>query len=232
MAETAPGTARHVFSEARAFFRWCVKRRLLAHSPLEGLDPPAPAGSRDRVLSDHELQKIWSATEVPTDYHAIIRICMLTGLRRGEAAQVQPSWLKDGVLTIPRHVSKNGLARSMPIPPIVLPCLARCPFSSNSWSKNKVALDKASGVTGWVVHDLRRSWAHSLQRLGVAQAVIEELLGHTSHKGGVIGVYQRYNYWAEQQAATARFGEWFSTHIAAMTNGEEPPMLTSLREPS
>jgi integrase len=58
---------------------------------------------------------------------------------------------------------------------LVFPGL-RGPFSG--FSKAKAALDKASGVTDWRLHDLRRTMATGLQRLGVRLEVTEAVLNH------------------------------------------------------
>ena len=44
----------------------------------------------------------------------------------------------------------------------------------------------------WRLHDLRRSVATGLQRLGVRLEVIEAVLGHVSGRAGIVGVYQRH----------------------------------------
>ena len=46
------------------------------------------------------------------------------------------------------------------------------------WSKAKSALDTASGVSGWWLHDLRHTLATGLQRLGVRLEVTEAVLNH------------------------------------------------------
>ena len=64
----------------------------------------------------------------------------------------------------------------------------------NGWSKAKAAFDKECGVTGWVLHDLRRTFATNLQRLGVRLEVdgkpLEPLTGT---RAGIVGIYQVYN---------------------------------------
>src|SRR5215472_4024766 len=73
------------------------------------------------------------------------------------------------------------------------------PFSG--WSKAKSALDTASGVPGWWLHDLRRTLATGLQRLGVRLEVTEAVLNHLSgSRAGVVGIYQRHD-WAEEKRA-------------------------------
>ena len=47
----------------------------------------------------------------------------------------------------------------------------------------------------WVIHDLRRSCASGLQKLGFTLTVIDSVLGHTSGtRGGIVGIYNRYSY--------------------------------------
>jgi integrase len=86
------------------------------------------------------------------------------------------------------------------------------------WSKAKKALDnaiieararaaekagtKAAALVPWSVHDLRRTVATGLQRLGVRLEVTEAVLNHISGtRGGIAGVYQRHDWAVEKRAA-------------------------------
>ena len=98
---------------------------------------------------------------------------------------------------------------------LVLPGEVGTPFAG--WSKAKRALDKAiidaraKAAAGrpalpipWSVHDLRRTVATGLQRLGVRLEVTEAVLNHISgSRGGIAGVYQRHD-WAAREARGAR----------------------------
>jgi hypothetical protein len=54
------------------------------------------------------------------------------------------------------------------------------------------------------VHDLRRTAATGLQRLGVRLEVTEAVLNHVGRsRAGVVGVYQRFDWVAEKRAALA-----------------------------
>jgi hypothetical protein len=84
------------------------------------------------------------------------------------------------------------------------------PFSG--WSKAKSALDTASGVSGWWLHDLRRMLATGLQRLGVRLEVTEAVLNHLSgSRAGVVRIYQRHE-WAEEKRAAL---DAWSAHLLA-----------------
>src|SRR5690606_35156332 len=75
----------------------------------------------------------------------------------------------------------------------------------SSYSKAKAALDRALAtispdpIEPWVVHDLRRSVATHMARIGVDEIVIERLLGHAIP--GVRGIYNRYRYFDEIEKA-------------------------------
>jgi len=62
--------------------------------------------------------------------------------------------------------------------------------------------DKADALTRWTFHDLRRTVATGLQKLGVRLEVTEAVLNHVSgSRAGIVGVYQRHEYAAEKRAA-------------------------------
>jgi len=59
-------------------------------------------------------------------------------------------------------------------------------------------------LPAWRTHDLRRSVATGLQRLGVRIEVVETVLGHVSgSRGGLVGIYQRHRFEAEAREALA-----------------------------
>ena len=77
----------------------------------------------------------------------------------------------------------------------------------SGFSKAKARLDKLSEVADWTLHDLRRSAATHMARLGVQQEHIERVLGHVIE--GVAGTYNRYSYLPEKRAALDAWGrEW------------------------
>ena len=81
----------------------------------------------------------------------------------------------------------------------------RGPF--NGFSKAKAALDKASGVKDWRLHDLRRTMATGLQKLGVRLEVTEAVLNHIAgSRAGIVGIYQRHTWADEKRAALERVG--------------------------
>ncbi|WP_367947312.1 tyrosine-type recombinase/integrase [Sphingopyxis sp. BSNA05] len=57
-------------------------------------------------------------------------------------------------------------------------------------------------VLHWTLHDIRRTVATNLQRLGVRLEVTEAILNHISgSQAGIVKVYQRYNWMDEKREA-------------------------------
>jgi integrase len=232
-----PGAANHAFAAIRTFLRWCVRRRYIHHSPVEGIEPPAKAGSRERVLSDDELRAVWQAADA-TEGHfsAIVKLLILCGQRRSEIANLRAEWLDldKTTCTIPANHTKNKRSHTFPVGSLSLSVLqgglhsadwlvfsarGSCgtkPF--NGWSKAKAALDKkvaelqvsiSKPIAPWTLHDLRRTYATNLQRLGVEPVVIDALLNHISGQSSLTRTYQRHHYWDEMVEAVAKFEDWF-----------------------
>lgn len=75
-------------------------------------------------------------------------------------------------------------------------------------------------------HDLRRSVATGLQRLGMRLEVIEAVLGHVSgSRGGVVGVYQRHNFADEKRQAL----EAWAGHLQTILGSPPAGNVISLR---
>jgi hypothetical protein len=71
-------------------------------------------------------------------------------------------------------------------------------------------------VDPWRLHDIRRTVATGLQRLGVRFEVTEAVLNHVSgSKGGVAGVYQRHD-WADEKRSAL---EAWAGHVEQLIRG-------------
>ena len=71
-----------------------------------------------------------------------------------------------------------------------------------SFGQGKPTLDKLCGVTGWRLHDLRRTIVSGMARLGVPPHIADKILNHQSGTiSGVAAVYQRHEFLEERKAA-------------------------------
>ena len=141
--------------------------------------------------------------------------------------------LDKGTWTIPaarlKNGAKTGRAHELPLPDMALEILQTIPRGSRdqlfgehsrgftSWAGGKRELDARSGVTGWTVHDIRRSVATGMANRGVAPHAIEAVLNHVSGtRAGVSGIYNRSTYEPEKRAALILWAD----HVAALVGGE------------
>jgi integrase len=288
--KAAPSEGEHFHRACKTFFRWCVRRRLLQHSPLEGLELPSKWKPRERVLTDDELRAVWGAADAVEGYGGIIvKLLILTGQRRGEISSLRSEWITGinephlnpkythsenihcgvaqlvehsavnrvvagsspaaAAICLPATITKNERSHTFPIGFIaasvlrsskttqegapstafLFPARGGSGKSFNGWSKAKGQLDKtisslsakneqvnAAPVQPWTLHDLRRTYATNLQRLGIRLEVIEALLNHVSGtRAGIVGVYNRHRYETEMREAVTIFDEWFAKAILA-----------------
>jgi len=77
---------------------------------------------------------------------------------------------------------------------------------------------KTCEAKDWTLHDLRRTFATGLASLGVQIPVIEKLLNHVSGSfGGIVSVYQRYDYMPEMREAI----ETWEVHVLRLASLED-----------
>lgn len=69
--------------------------------------------------------------------------------------------------------------------------------------------DALQAWADWRFHDLRRTVASGMARLGIALPVIEKVLNHKSGSfAGIVGVYQRHSYSDEKRSALQAWGNF------------------------
>jgi integrase len=167
------------------------------------------AQARSRILGDDELRAIWAATDDYPVFGRLLRFILLTATRRYEAGHMPWNEINDREWIIPAARYKTNIDHVIPLSQMALSVLpersGEFVFSANgrqaigNYAKHKQAIDAASRVKGWVIHDLRRSARSLMSRAGVPTDHGERCLGHVI--GGVRGVYDRHEYLEEKRRA-------------------------------
>ena len=219
----SPGEKEHAHRIGRTFFRWCIGQHILDASPMDRMTKPAVGKARERVLSEDELKAVYQAAlGLASGFHRLVCLLIHTGGRRGEITALRWQNIGQEAITLPAETTKGGRTRTIPIGPATKAVLDRFPKMGEyvfpaarqvhdnttvmtGYSAAKRAFDQECGVTSWTLHDLRRTYATGLQRLGVRLEVIETLLGHVGSRAGIVGVYQRYGYEPEMRDAVAKW---------------------------
>lgn len=227
----SPIMANRTLAAIRKMFNWALSRGIIDTSSCNGIAAPSKESSRSRVLFDDELRSIILAVREANDaFGAIIELLALTGQRRSEVSEM--TWnevdLENGIWTIPEERSKNGRPHTVHLSDQALSILNNRPrlgayvFTTNGTSpfqgfrKAKDRLDKRSGVTGWRIHDIRRTVTSGLARLGISPHVADKILNHQSGAiSGVAAVYQRHDFLTERKTAIDVWGR----HVQALISG-------------
>ncbi|MGI4939346.1 MAG: tyrosine-type recombinase/integrase [Janthinobacterium lividum] len=243
-----PSVARALAAYGRACFAWAVRRGSVPGNPFVELPVASSNVQRDRVLTDAEAVKVWMAAVADaTPYGPIVQLLLLTGQRRDEVRGITWEEVAPDLATwtIPGKRTKNGQPSVVPLSApaqailrtrlvavrdqrrgLVFPGEGGKVMFGN-WSKSKSGLDKAAGVTGWRLHDLRRTVATGLQRLGVRLEVTEAVLNHVSgSRGGIVGIYQRHDWAAEKRTA---LDGWAAYVLAAVAGADASLKVVPMR---
>lgn len=144
-----------------------------------------------------------------------VRFLLLTGCRRDEAANIVWDEVQDHAWHLPTDRNKSRVERITPLSDEAMAALESVPkidgdkgyvFTAdgqrgmtcmNSLKRN---VDKATGLTDWTLHDLRRTCSTTLHRLGFPPHVCEAVLGHR-FAVGVAATYNRWQYYPEKKMA-------------------------------
>jgi integrase len=216
-----PVARNRLRSALSAFFAWCLTEGLLEANPVQGTAKAEEGGSRERVLTQDELRKLWRSLG-DDRFGDIIRLLVLTGQRRNEIGHLQWSEvdLARKLIILPANRTKNGRKHELPLSQQALAIIERQPRRNSSeflfsdvegfknWDYGKQRLDQRTGIAQYTLHDLRRTAATQMAELGVQPHIIEAVLNHVSgHKGGVAGIYNRAKYADEMRTALQRWAD-------------------------
>ncbi|RKF16906.1 site-specific integrase [Roseovarius spongiae] len=217
-------TANRVRAYLNKFLNWCVERDVIDQSPAMGVKPAAKEKSRDRVLSDDEIRWFWEAcTREGQPWGHLGKMLLLTGQRLGEVVNMTDREVSGDLWQLEADRTKNGRAHDVPLSETardVLGAVERLKsdagyvFTTNGRSalqgyhkgRNHIAkrMAEVAGqeISHWTFHDLRRTAATGMARLGIPVRVTEAVLNHVSGTaGGIVSVYQRHDYADEKRDA-------------------------------
>jgi integrase len=223
----AVAMAGRVMAYARAAYRWAERRGKVPANPFADLPVSAGITQRDRVLSDDEMRRVWQAMgELGYPFGPLFQLMALTLVRENEATGARWEEFDGTTWTVPKERTKKAradhvvalsesareLIRSIPrVAGWDLVFTTTGTTAVSGFSKAKERLDKLSGVTGWVLHDLRRTGVSKLAELGYDPVLTDKLLDHQPESmTAVARIYQRYSFATEQAKMLSVWGDWLA----------------------
>jgi integrase len=246
-ADGRPGAAQDLRRFTRVLLEWCVESGRIIANPLAGLRRPAhtraerlkAAGNGGRALSDDEIRKVWQAAgslDSLGSFGALVRLALLTGLRRGELAQLERARdiRADRIVVQPEH-AKTGAQHEVPLTALMRAVIAGEPITTSpllfpavraggritGWSNGVAKLQQASGVD-FRLHDLRRTARTLMSRLGVAEDIGELAIGHV--RADLVRRYNKDEAWDGRRDAFERVSAHIATLIGARAGAAVIPM--------
>ncbi len=229
IADEKPILANRALAVIASMFSWAVDKQIMESSPVVRLKKPSEEKERQRVLTDVELRLLLDVTDkLSVMGRDFIRLLILTMQRRNEIAHAKWSWvdLEACTLTIPAESAKNGCEHRLPLSSTAMailrdrrqdatgPYVFQCgehPFTG--FARLKIEIDRLMGPMekGWTFHDLKRTGASLMPKLGIRLPVTERVLNHVSGSfKGIVGTYQIYEYEPEMRDAL----EKLAAHVA------------------
>jgi integrase len=229
--------ADRVLSALKTLLNWHAERSDFI-SPLGrgGRRTSIRDRARSRFLTDDELRRVVTTAEQDKGpFGPFVRFVLLTATRRAEAAGLRRSELSpDGkTWVIPGARYKSGKDTLIPLSAAAQRIIAAQPklgdfvFSVTGdrgltgFAERKADFDKTCGVTGYVLHDLRRTSRTLLSRARISADIAEMCLGHS-----LVGVRQTYDRHAYADEKRHAF-EALATQIEGVIN---PPPVPNLAE--
>jgi integrase len=237
VARERPVLANRTLAALSKFFAWLKARDIIktkTEAPTKGVERPYKEKRRERVLDDEELRQLWIVAGDPELGlgGTFLRLLLLTGARRDEISAMPWSELDidKRLWKLPAERAKNDRANVTPLSDTAWRILDALPrngdyvlgtgashFMCYNRLKRKLGA-RLNFAEPWTFHDLRRSVASGLQRIGTHVEVIEAILNHRSNTfRGIVGVYQLHDYMSEKAVALAKWAE----HLERLA-GEEP----------
>jgi integrase len=235
IAKQTPAMAHISLGYLSRMYSWAIGQHTygITSSPTERLRPTELIGklvARERVLTDDELRRVWEAAGLQAyPFGSIVQMLILSAQRLNEVAQL--SWseidLDKRLATIASTRMKGSRPHEIPLAPKALALLQDLPrfprgdyvFTTTSgqkpfagFAKAKRRLDEWSGVTGWVLHDLRRTARTHFSALPVQDLVCELVIAHA--RPGLHQVYDLHRY-RDEKLECLRLWEARLCHIVA-----------------
>jgi integrase len=242
----APVVANQTLASASAIFSWAVKEEILAANPCLGVDRNETK-SRERVLSDSEVPRFWSAfDDAGLLRSSALKTILLLGQRPGEVSHMRREHIIDGWWEMPGEPvpalgwpgTKNGGNHRVWLPAVAREIIAELGDETDGFvfasRRGGGAITKLSAAMQAICaklkvaekvtpHDLRRTQGTTITGLGFGRDAMNRIQNH--REGGIASVYDRHQYADENRLIM----EAVANKIMALVKGEPMGKVVPIR---
>jgi len=226
--------ANHCLSLLRTMFDFAVERDLMEVNPCSRMKRPVKTNVRERVLTPAEIKTVWALLDsCDVLQAAILRVQLLTAQRVGEVMSMK--WadvdLEGGWWTIPGERAKNGHAHRVPLSVTVVEILKKRELATKSDFVFPAPRDRDKPVllptvqrtvvrlrqsVSFTTHDLRRTAATSLSRMGASRVLLKRILNHRDLD--ITARYDHHSYDWEAKIALENWGREVRSMVDGVAN--------------
>ena len=178
-AEGKPGAAQDLRKHTRSLLEFAVSKGLTRYNVLAGMRRPRASRAerlkdvqKGRALPDDQINALWSSAASLGPLGGLLRLALLTGLRRSELSGLKWSDIRDDRIVIAAERAKTGESHAAPLTIAMRTVLSAQPRTTSQlvfpgrgnarlagWSKMIPRAQRESGVD-FRLHDLRRTVAN------------------------------------------------------------------------
>jgi integrase len=235
--------ANRIRARLHSIFEFGISRSLVESNPVRST-PQYSGGNRrkDRYYNKQEIHALWKAFEEQDEpARSVFKILLLTGQRSKETRHMRWNDIQGDIWVIPKELSKSGREHHVPLSSLAIEILeerklhagdSEWVFESPTNPGNPLlSLKRPKGnirrvskinddqtVKDFTPHDLRRTAATFMAKLGVDRTTLGKVLNHKglSGDGLVTGIYDRHSYMGEKRDAL----ENWALHLEKIIHGE------------
>jgi integrase len=229
----APVMANRIRARLSKIYSFAIDRGLAEANPVSNVskykktkDGGKVEKRRNRYYDPDEIQELWKYFDnwrEPTG--SVLKMLLITGQRKTETMNMRWDNIREDVWTIPAELAKNGEQHLVPLSDIALEIIEElrpmtgksdfvfCSPQGNNepikWlTRVRKHIQDNSDVPDFRPHDLRRTVATYMAKLGVDRTVLGKILNHKGLAGDdqVTAIYDRHGYMDEKRQALNRWG--------------------------
>jgi integrase len=223
------GEAEKRRSTIQPMFRWALKQDIIEIDPSAGLSPYSQSIARKRALDHNEIRGLWSwlgTGDMPSHVADILKLQLCLGARAGEICGMTSKELERDdaghmLWLLPAARSKNGSNRITPILGLPLEIIERragdgplfvSPGGTHSNASMVghaiIARRERTPVAEFSSHDLRRTVATEMAKLGLPLELIATVLGQKAGEPETRVLRKHYVHDQFVDRKAAALGQW------------------------
>jgi len=217
--------SNRVRSTLSSMFSFAVQRGLMEYNPVKTIKPIGEEKARKRVYDEREIKKLWHSFNRQNEpVGSLFKILLICGQRLGETRKMKWEDISEFIWHIPAENTKAKRAHALPLTDQATEIIhgLKSKLNSNMYvfeSPSKQGrpirrvgnaskrVKEETGISDFRIHDLRRTAASYMAKLGIDRTVLGKVLNHKGLAGDsqVTAIYDRYSYMDEKRDALTKW---------------------------